>query len=943
VFRGVSKAVHFDVSPPLRLIPPVVMAEPEEDDRDEFEERPSGLEGPLGPQDVDPLVQSHVGALNIPAPGVMFDAFSGTGSTPPDPNGDVGPNHIVFMANTRFAVYDKTGALQFGPVNINTLWSGFGGPCQTENAGDPVVLHDQLADRWILTQFTAAGPTFFNCVAVSTTSDPTGSYFRYAFTTGLNFPDYPKYGIWPDAYYIATREFLPAGPFAGVGAYALDRAQMLIGNPAAQVISILAPPGATPYNLGDGLLPADFDGTTLPPAGSPEYYVGSMDQGGPYGAPQDALNLWKYHVDFVTPANSTFTLTNTIPVAPFDSIFPCAPTARECIPQPGTAVKLDILSYRQRPLHRLAYRNYGSHESLTTNQSVEAAPSLAGVRWWEIRDPNGAPNIFQEGTYAPGVTDGIHRWMGGLAADRDGNMALGFSASDATVTFPSVFYTGRLVSDPPGTMPQGEGSFAIGAGVQTSNAHRWGDYTSMNVDPADDCTFWYFNEYYPATSATAWRLRVGSFKFPSCGGGGGPGIQGTVTQFGGGPLNGVTVTSSSGPSTTTSGAGQYLLPLPAGTYDLTFTDPGFYPQTKSGIVVPPAGLVTQDAVLTALGGGPDLSIGDSSIVEGNAGTTDTLFPVTLSAPTGSTVTVDFTTQDGTATVANNDYTPTSGTLVFSPGETAKNVTVSVIGDLVFEPDETYNVSLSNATSATVLDGIGLGTIVNDDFPLAADSRVELVHGSQLVRSLAGVGTVAIQDFFGIRTKAHESWEVVVDGTGGDIVGAGGPDVVRLAADGTTVVETATSIGAGVSKSLHWENAGATSFDGFVRVASAGCGSDCTAEDVYRIRAWDSTYDIARFNNSATQITIVMLQNTGTDPVNGTIWFWDNAGVAAGSQTFSAGPKQVFVLNTSPLAPGLSGSITVSHDGGYGRLAGKAVAVEPATGFTFDTAMVPRPR
>src|SRR5262249_23647096 len=151
----------------------------------------------------------------------------------------------------RFAIYSKTGTLLFGPVNINTLWAGFGGPCQTENAGDPVVLHDQLDDRWILTQFTSAGPTFFNCVAVSTTPDPTGSYFRYAFTTGVNFPDYPKYGVWPDAFYIATREFDPGGAFAGVGAYALNRAQIVAGNPAAQVISFIAPPGGTPYNTGD--------------------------------------------------------------------------------------------------------------------------------------------------------------------------------------------------------------------------------------------------------------------------------------------------------------------------------------------------------------------------------------------------------------------------------------------------------------------------------------------------------------------------------------------------------------------------------------------------------------------------------------------------------------------------------------------------------------------
>ena len=283
------------------------------------------------------------------------------------------------------------------------------------------------------------------------------------------------------------------------------------------MISFLATPASAggAYNLGDGLLPTDMDGSTLPPAGSPNYFVGSMDNGGPYGAPQDALTLWKFHVDFTTPALSTFTLANTLPIAAYDTMFPCSPTSRNCIPQPGTTNKVDILSYRQRPLWRLAYRNFGTHESLVTNQAVEASANMAGIRWWEIRSPNSSPVIYQEGTYAPGTTDGIHRWMGSIAMDQDGNMALGYSASNGTTTFPSSWYTGRLVSDPLGTLPQGEASIINGTGSQTGSG-RWGDYTSMNVDPVDDCTFWYVNQYLPVTSSVGWRLRIGSFKYPSC-------------------------------------------------------------------------------------------------------------------------------------------------------------------------------------------------------------------------------------------------------------------------------------------------------------------------------------------------------------------------------------------------------------------------------------------
>lgn len=518
IYRGVLPVVKFDLSPPLSSLRPD-LPDRNVEELEWPDDLVTGLEGAFGPQSPDTAVQREFGRVagsEIPGPTAGFDGPSNpTGATPPDPNGDVGPSHVVVMYNAQFAVYDKSGVLQFGPVNINTLWSGFGGTCETQNAGDPVVIYDQLDDRWFLTQFTASGATFFNCVAVSQTGDPTGSYFRWAFTTGANFPDYPKHGFWPDAFYISTREFAggSGGAFAGVGAYAINRAQLVAGNPAPQVISFLQPPGATPYIVGDGLLPTDFDGTVLPPAGTPNFFVGSMDQGAQYGAPLDALSFYKFHADFAIPANSTFALTDTIPTAPFDSVFPCSPGARDCIPQPGTATKIDILSYRQRPLHRLAYRNFGVYESLVTNQSVEATPGIAGVRWYEIRDPNGSPVIYQQGTYSP---DSVHRWMGSAAMDGSGDLALGYSASDATSVFPGLRYTGRLAADPIGTLPQGEGVFHVGTGSQTSTGHRWGDYTSLSVD-TDDCTFWHVNEYYPVTSTTAWRLRVGAFKFAECG------------------------------------------------------------------------------------------------------------------------------------------------------------------------------------------------------------------------------------------------------------------------------------------------------------------------------------------------------------------------------------------------------------------------------------------
>lgn len=516
VFQGVKPVVHFDESPPLRSIAPKPI--PRAEDRGgSMIDPPGNTLGKLeaGPQTPDRVAQTELGFGNIPAPLISFDGPNNiSGVSPPDPIGDVGPNHYVVMSNLFFQIFDKSGVSAFGPAANNTLWTDFGGACENENSGDPVVLHDQLADRWLLSQFTSAGPEFFFCVAISTSPDPTGTYFRYAISTGSNFPDYPKAGVWDNGYYISTREFA-GNNFAGIGAYAMDKQAVLNGDPNAVILGFLAPPGAQPFNTGDGLLPADLDGFTLPPAGSPNYFVGSMDDGGPYGAPQDALTFWRFQADFDNPPASSFTLTETIPIAAIDTIFPCPGGGRSCIPQPGTGNLVDILSYRQRPIHRLAYRNFGSHESLVTNQSVEGPNLVAGNRWWEIRLPGGTPVIHQEGTFSPGATDGIHRWMGSAAMDSAGNIAIGYSASDATSVFPSLRYSGRLSSDPLGSMPQGEGSIVEGSGAQTTS-QRWGDYSSLNVDPIDDCTFWYTNEYFP-TSGSDWRLRIGAFRFNECG------------------------------------------------------------------------------------------------------------------------------------------------------------------------------------------------------------------------------------------------------------------------------------------------------------------------------------------------------------------------------------------------------------------------------------------
>ena len=449
----------------------------------------------------DSVLQPHPGTSQ---PGILgqFEgpsdddnsAIVGFRVVPPDTNGDVGPSHYVQFINSIWAVYDKTGTLVQGPLPGNSPYVGFGGPCETTNDGDPVAKYDRLADRWVLTQFALPnypdGPSF-QCFAVSQTGDPTGAYNLYEFTIGslaTGWGDYPKLGIWPDGYYIAFNTFTSSA-FTGMTSAAFDRTAMLAGD-AATVVSFLTPPDG-------GGLPSDMDGPTPPPPGTPNYFFTWWDP------VVGTLNVYQFHVDFATPINSTFTGPVEFGSSPF--VYPPCPGGTTCVPQSGGEI-LDTLG--DRLMNRAAYRNFGDHESIVTNQTVDAG-GRTGVRWWEVRDPGGTPTVYQSGTYSP---DTSYRWMASIAQDKDGNMALGYSKSDAS-SFPSIGITGRLVGDPLDTMGS-EDVWLAGTGSQISSFSRWGDYSSMNVDPTDDCTFWYTQEYYANTNSFDFKTRIGSFKFP---------------------------------------------------------------------------------------------------------------------------------------------------------------------------------------------------------------------------------------------------------------------------------------------------------------------------------------------------------------------------------------------------------------------------------------------
>lgn len=460
------------------------------------------LDGPGNP--VDGAVQGQQGGPAAPTTGtgVLGVGLGMTGftvnSAPPDVSGAVGATQYMQVVNSGLAVFSKsTKAVVYGPVPTNTLWSGFTGSpgadaCRLDNDGDATVVYDKIANRWVVSQFAVTASPYYECVAVSQTSDATGSYNLYAFPYGTVFPDYPKMGVWPDAYYTTFNMF--TSTFQGAKLCAYDRAAMLAGTTATQVCYQLS----TSYG---GVLPADLDSSTLPPAGAPNYLLN-------FTAGQ--LNLWKFHVDFTTPASSTLSGPTAIPVSPFAT----ACGGGTCVPQLGVNQKLDSLA--DRLMYRLAYRNFGDHEALVVTHSVKVGTSrknpYTGVRWYEIRSPGTTPVVFQQGTFAP---DSTYRWMGSAAMDKQGNLAVGYSVSSAAIN-PGIRYAGRLAGDPAGTL-QAEQTIVNGTGSQSgSNLARWGDYSTLTIDPVDQCTFWYSTEFLQSTGAFNWSTEIASFKFPSC-------------------------------------------------------------------------------------------------------------------------------------------------------------------------------------------------------------------------------------------------------------------------------------------------------------------------------------------------------------------------------------------------------------------------------------------
>ena len=499
----VIRSIRNDKSLPLRILAEN-MPPPQPGELRIIPMMPSPFKGEVsGPFGLDPALQEQMGRLFSSIPVANWEGISNQDNAsvtgflvvPPDPTIDVGPDHIVQMVNILYAIYNKQGDLLLGPLPNSSLWAGFGGFCQTDNNSDPIVLYDHLADRWIVNMiaWNSDFTSFSACYAVSETGDPTGAYFRYEFAFGSDIPDYPKLGVWPDAYYATFRLFdANTLSFLGMLAGAMERDSMLVGAPAQMVLFSITNrlPGI------DGVAPADLDGPP-PAAGTPGFFMGFQDS-------QNRVFTFELEVNWEDPGGSTFSGPFFLPVNPFSSNL-CG-FSSDCIPQPNVSDGLHAIAFAL--MHRLAFRDFGTHMAMVANHTVDVdGNDHAGIRWYELRDEGAGWTIFQQGTYAP---DSDHRWMGSIAMDPAGNIGLAYSVS-SNVTFPSIRYTGHSAGSALGIMNIAEVSIFEGTGSQTGSDNRWGDYTMLSPDPSADGTFWLTNEYYATTSSANWKTRIAAF------------------------------------------------------------------------------------------------------------------------------------------------------------------------------------------------------------------------------------------------------------------------------------------------------------------------------------------------------------------------------------------------------------------------------------------------
>jgi hypothetical protein len=708
-----------------------------------------------------------IGRPSAPAPAPLnvfegLDRFNWGAGSPPDTNGDVGPNHYIQTVNTSIGIFRKSDGFQEAAFTFDTFMSqgNFGNLCDTNNFGDPVVLYDTFEDRWIITDFAfltdisgnVLAPAY-QCIAASKTGNPvTGGWNFYSIQVADSLNDYPKLGIWPDGLYMSANMFsFGAGSaFKNARVWAFNKAQMYAGSPTVKVVT---------FDVGGGdfaVMPSNARlQTGTPPPGRPNLFISSWLY-------TNALSVYKFHVDWNSISLSTFTGPD-VPLAA--TSWPNAAVANAA--QPGTATLLDVLQIRAMVQNQ--YTNFGGTESLWVPHTVRRGNTsgFAAPRWYQV-DVTGstvAGSLPQATTWDPDGANVINRFMPSLALDRAGNMALGYSTSSGTV-FPSIAYAGRLAADPVNTFSQTEQTFFTGTASQTGT-NRWGDYSAMTLDP-DGCTFWYTIEYANPADQTfnhRWLTKFGSFRFAECTqvGAGGT-ISGTVTTNpGGAPIVGATVELGAR-STTTNGSGIYsFTSIPAGTYPLiTASFPGAVSASASSIVVTDGGTTTQDFSLAA--------------APTSACVTDTTQSDFL---TGVSTNLDLSTSPGDATLTNappvdqsNTAGTTTGTGFGTPAWTGQTFIPAVNGLLAKADVQLFcngcgatppNLTLSvRNTSAGLPAGADLASATIPGSAFASGSTVTytasfgspatLTSGTQYALILRPVSAPAGSGYFWIRSS-----------------------------------------------------------------------------------------------------------------------------------------------------------------------------------------------
>jgi uncharacterized repeat protein (TIGR01451 family) len=886
-------------------------------------------------------------------------------------------------------IYNKSGGALAGPFALSGL--GAPAPCNS-GFGDPVVLYDSIADRWLLTEF--AGDLSNNlCIYVSKTPDPVaGGWWFYRISTP-DFPDYPKYAVWPDAYYLSTNE-------TGVPAYALDRTNMLTGAVARPFQRFSAPPLA---GFGfQALTPADLDGATLPPSGAPGIFVRHRDDEvhNPPGTAPDFIDMWEFHVDFNTPANSTFTQLPSISITDFSSEL-CGLVSFACFPQPGSGTRLDPL--REVVMFRLQYRNFGTHQTLAGNFVTDADGEAAGdplerggIRWFELRKPAATWLLHQEGTFSP---DTNARWLGASAMDRFGNMAVGYNVTSSTV-FPSLRYAGRLAADAPGTLGS---EAAVVAGSAANASNRWGDYAAMSVDPSDDCTFWFTGMYSPATM---WRTRIAAFRFGDCSGlsvtkgdGSATAVAGlpvtytiVVTNESTLPANGATVadvvpppltgvtwicTANGGGTCTASGIGNIndTINLPAGamaTYTLTGTlSPSATGSLSNTVTVtPPVGFVDPNLA--------DNSATDTDTIVMQADLAITKTDGQTTAVPGSVVTYTIVASNaaGPSAVTGATVTDTvpaglsgvSWTCLGAGGGTCTPAGAGSINDTVNLPvGATVTYSLSgtiNATaSGTVRNTASVAMPAGGTDPVpgnnsATDTDALLVNNTPGNAKDVLIGSTSTdtlgpapddQNWFRYRVTSGRSYCVEVDNGKAD-TSIRNPALSVFRADAVTVIGSNDDIAdepgaAQLSRVCYIASA---SQDNLARVSS-GLGG--TTAGGFRLRVVETTLFCPwlgpLFSGSGFE-PFILIRNTTNATHNATVTLIGAGGSTVGSPrngTFPPnGSDNIQVTAAPPFGFGVSGtsaSVLIAHDGPPGALIANVTTLNFTSGVSYDTPAVPR--